>query len=728
MPPNGLLRINSACHRVGDTWVYDGDSMSTPVLILALMLACLIAAGLYLWFNARSKPMLARTLPFIKPIHRKLTGEERAAVEYYLNQQNKLLPGDAALSTGKLTLTSQSDNVYPVTHAITRYGLASDEPNKWRYYLDAEEVHLPPFWEQYITADNHVEVIRTQTLPLVISLNGYSLKEYIHVRPQPSVVALAPTQNASIRKEESEQVERVNIRQETPQEHALNRLNGIREAAIISTALLLLFFCLIGPVLVIPWMIFVAVLMIAWGVWRFFRHPAARELKEVHCLRGTPKRWGLFGESDQGHIINISLGIIDLVYPPHWQPYLTQDLGKTTDVDIYLNRQVVRQGRFLSLHDEVSNFPPQQWGSSAVLAASSTLILLLLLIYIPLSLPLTLSMAWLQGMQKVEVTSVEALEAMPLRIGDTLKVRGNGMCYVPPHTKEGAAPGFMPFDCTGIYWSNAAPLPQPESEVIDKATALLATVDTQLHPDGANQKINPQLASAIEKSGMKLLDEFSDIILKTHDLCQFDSDCVRLKNALTNLGNAKNWCSLVTRARSGALQGVNVLLRPVSAESLEGLAKVAASSFVYHETRRAAAVLNSPLPGGFLISSDEGRQWVNHQQPLVPLNELNVLDQWNELQRLSSMLLHTPFQAQGVITRLSVDANGTHHVVLHSEPDVITLWRYLGTSVLLMAVIVCLGYNLWRLVQRRRINRHRVANIQRYYESCFNPMSQRPMI
>ncbi|MBH2923525.1 intracellular growth attenuator family protein [Serratia marcescens] len=709
--------------------------MSTIVLILALVLVCLIAAGLYLWFKARNPSALAHALPFIKPAHRKLTDEERAAVEFYLNQQNKLsnklLPGGGAtLPAAKLALTPQSDNVYPVTHAITRYGLASDDPNKWRYYLDAEEVHLPPFWEPYITADNHVEVIRTQTLPLVISLNGHSLKDHIHDRPQPPVVTAAPTKNASIRKEESEHVELVNIRKETPEEHALNRPNGIREAVIISAALLL-FFSLISPVLVIPWMIFVAVLMIAWGCWNLFRRPASRELKEIHCLRGTPKRWGLFGESGQGQISNISLGIIDLIYPPHWQPYLTQDLGKTTDVDVYLNRQVVRQGRFLSLHDEVKNFPLQQWGRNAVLVASSALVLLLLLIYIPLNLPLTLSMAWLQGAQKVEVTSVQALEATPLRIGDTLKVRGSGMCYVPPPANGGGAVNFAPFDCSGIYWNNAAPLPQPESEVIDKATALLATVNSQLHPSGTDQKINPQLASAIEKSGMILLDDFSDIVLKTQDLCQAQNDCVRLKNALVNLGNAKNWSGLVKRARSGALQGVNVLLRPVSAESLESLTKVATSSFIFNETRLAAAALNSPPPGGFLIRSDEGRQLVSHPQSSAPQSEYNALDQWNELQRLSTLLLHTPFQAQGVITSLSVDANGTRHVALHSEPDMITLWRYLGTSLLLLAVVVSLGYNAWRLVQRRRINQHRVADIQRYYDSCFNPqlnpMSMRPM-
>ncbi|WP_459613798.1 IgaA/UmoB family intracellular growth attenuator [Dickeya oryzae] len=36
--------------------------------------------------------------------------------------------------------------------------------------------------------------------------------------------------------------------------------------------------------------------------------------------------------------------------------------AKKTDVDVYLTRQVVRQGNYLSLHNEVKFFPLQQWG------------------------------------------------------------------------------------------------------------------------------------------------------------------------------------------------------------------------------------------------------------------------------------------------------------------------------------------------------------------------------
>ncbi|ANI30475.1 Intracellular growth attenuator protein igaA [Yersinia entomophaga] len=706
--------------------------MSTIVLILALLLTSLVAVALLWWFKYHQISAVPVALPFVKPTHRTLTPEERVAVENYLLNQSengtfKKLPGlDSHLDQGhssssnELALIPESDNVYAVTRAITRYGVASDEPNKWRYYLDATEVHLPPFWEQFIAQDNYVEVIQTKTIPLVISLNGHSLKDHTLEAPTPRVAQSAP-QNASIRKEDSEHVALVNIRKETPEEHAIYGPTGLREAATICLALLLLFLSLISPGVVLPWLILVSIALLSWACWKLFRPLSESDLKEVHCLSGTPKRWGLFGESNQGQMNNISLGIIDLIYPPHWQAYFAHDLGKKTNVDIYLNRQVVRQGRYLSLHDEMKNFPLQRWGKNLTLMLGSLAILILLVVYVPLGLPLKLSMAWIQGAQSQQVTSVQALEKMPLRIGDMLKAQGTGMCYVPPNALGPHNFAFTPFDCSSIYWNTASTLPQPESETIEKAAALLATVNQQLHPqDSSDPNVNPQLATAIEKSGMILLNNFSDIVLKTKELCRSEADCVRLKNALVNLGNAKNWAALTKKAQSGALKGMNVLLRPVSADALESLVNTATSSFVYRETHLATEALNSPPPGGFLISSDEGKQLVNHPIPAVPLFDYSALEQWRELQRLSGLLLNTPFKAEGVITSITVDANGTRHVTLHSEPDVITLSRYLGTSLLLFALIICLSVNGYLVIKRMRQNRTRMEDIQRYYDSCFS--------
>lgn len=49
-----------------------------------------------------------------------------------------------------------------------------------------------------------------------------------------------------------------------------------------------------------------------------------------------------------------------------------------------------------------------------------------------------------------------------------------------------------------------------------------------------------------------------------------------------------------------------MLLRPVSAESLDNPVATSTSPFMMRETTRAAQALNSPAPGGFVIASDEG--------------------------------------------------------------------------------------------------------------------------
>jgi len=672
----------------------------------------------------RHRPPLAKPLPFISPPCRKLSDQERKAVDKYVaaleKQPRTTVTSDKRAAPERLTLTAQSNNVYPVTRAITRYGLSTDDPHKWRYYLDEVEVHLPPLWEQYITDENYVELIRTQSIPLVISLNGHSLVDYaVDQQSLPTLMRPVST-NASIRKAETESVELLKVRKETPEEYRLSRPDGTREAVIISLALLLFFFSLLVPATLMIWLVLAGAAMIAASLWLLYRVPGERGLRDIHCLRGAPKRWGLFSESNQEQS-NITLGIIDLAYPPHWQPYVAHDLGQVTDVEIYLNRQVVRQGRFLSLQDEVKNFPIQRWRKNVVLACGSLVVLALLVTWIPLSMPIKLSLAWAKGTDSLEVNSVDKLSSVALNIGDNLKVTGTGMCSVPDNYQSNRTYAFMPFDCSAVYWNNATPLPQPQSDIIDKATALLDTTNRQLHPEtNTDPKLNPQLASAIQKSGMILLDDFSDLVMKTQDLCNQPQDCVRLKNALVNLGNAKDWEALVRRADSGQLNGMNVLLRPVSAEALENLVNTATSTFFFRETRRAAENLNSPPPGGFLIVGDEGRQLVNQPQPTVSLFDLDPPSQWRELQRMSAMLLHTPFSASGIITSLSTDANGTRHIALHNEPDAMAQWRYLGTALLLLVLVACAVINGLLALRRMHRNRQRMIDIQHYYDKCFN--------
>ncbi|MBJ8926548.1 intracellular growth attenuator protein IgaA [Citrobacter sp. FDAARGOS_156] len=700
--------------------------MSTILIFLAALLACSLLAG----WRFRSK-FRQQKLPlsnvFSDASKRKLTPEERGAVENYLENLSQIqqVPGPTGASSApvSLTLNAQSNSVIVLTHSITRYGITTDDPNKWRYYLDSVEVHLPPFWEQYINDENSVELIHTNTLPLVISLNGHTLKEYMQEARGYALQHTASTQ-ASIRGEESEQIELLNIRQETHEEYALSRPSGLREALLIAASFLLFFFCLIMPDTFVPWTAGGAVLLLAAGLWGLFAPPSKTALREIHCLRGTPRRWGLFGENDQEQINNISLGIIDLIYPPHWQPYIAQDLGQQTDIDIYLDRHVVRQGRFLSLHDEVKNFPLQHWLRSAVIAGGSLLVLLMLLFWVPLDMPIKLTLSWMKGAQTIEATSVKQLEKAGVRVGDTLHLSGTGMCNIHTQGSWNAQPAtpFMPFDCSQIIWNDARALPLPESDLVNKATALTQSVSRQLHPKpDDDSRVSSSLRSAIQKSGMVLLDDFGDIVLKTADLCAAEDECVRLKNALVNLGNSKDWNALVKRANAGKLDGVNVLLRPVSAESLDNLVNTSTAPFISRETARAAQALNSPAPGGFLIISDEGSDLVDQPWPATSLYDYPPQEQWNAFQRLAQMLMQTPFRAEGIVTNISTDANGTQHIGLHRIPDRSGLWRYLGTTLLMLSMLGCAIYNSVQAFRRYQRHRSRIAEIQEYYESCLNP-------
>jgi len=702
--------------------------MSTILIFIVAMLACAMAAG---WLYRRRLERRYR-LPYLNAFTgattRKLTAEERSAVESYLDTLNRvqLTPGPTGASTGpvSLNLNTQSDTVLCVTRSITRYGITTDDPNKWRYYLDSVEVHLPPFWEQYINDENSVELIHTDSLPLVIALNGHTLSEYVQEVPRFALERTSSTQ-ASIRGEETEQIELLNIRQETHEEYALSRPDGIREAVLIVASFLLFLCCLITPDVFVPLLAGGGVLLLAAGLWGLFAPPAKTALREIHCLRGTPKRWGLFGENDQEHINNISLGIIDLIYPRHWQPWIAQDLGQKTDIDIYLDRHVVRQGRFLSLHDEVRNFPLQHWLRSTIIACGAAIVLMLLIFLVPLDMPIKFTLSWIKGAQTIEATSVNQLEDAGVRVGDTLKLQGTGMCNIQSpgawNTTRQNSP-FSPFDCSQIVWNEARPLPLPESEIVTKATALTQAVSRQLHPKpDDDSRVSQSLRTAILKSGMVLLDDFGDIVMKTQDLCSADDDCVRLKNALVNLGNSKDWEALVKRAQSGKLDGVNVLLRPVSAESLDNLIATSTAPFVMRETTRAAQALNSPAPGGFIIVSEEGSDLVDQPYPPVALYDYPAQEQWGEFQRLAQMLMQTPFSAEGIVTNIRTDANGTRHIDLHRIPDNSGLWRYIGTSLLMLMMVICMVWNGVAALRRYQRSRTRLADIQQYYENCLNP-------
>lgn len=321
--------------------------MGMMITLLALVIILAVIAIVFF----RRYRTLPEKLPLLIPAaRRRLSPDEKHAVTAYLATESpagkSFLSRFSRHSTKEPVFTARSYKVYSVTYPITRYGLSTDSPQQWRYYLDTLEIHLPPLWEQFITAENTIELIPAGNILLVISLNGHQLADY-YQETRDNTARLPVSSPASIRKEQSSYIELLQIRKETPEEHQLSKPDGTTEALIICLALLILFLSQLVPVALMLWLVIPALMVIAIALWAMLRPVRASDLREIHCMRGQPKRWGLFGESNQEQS-NISLGIIDLQYPEYWKPYIHHDLGKITDIDIDTDRQVIRQGRFLS--------------------------------------------------------------------------------------------------------------------------------------------------------------------------------------------------------------------------------------------------------------------------------------------------------------------------------------------------------------------------------------------
>lgn len=705
--------------------------MSTITIILVITLSFTILA--WLVFSIPPKRRSRSTMSIMTTHQRPLSADERQACEQYLAQLTPLYPSRlkrflAFFGRRPSPRLTGGKQAYGLTHAITRYGLSTQFPQQWRYYLDAVEVHIPPKGEGLITTENRIELIYTDDIPVIFTLNNHSLLSGIMSTNTDldSTVRIPPS--ASILKAESDNVELKQVRHQTIEEYQLAHHDGIAEAIVLCIGLFMLFISLVIPLSAMLWLLIPTSTLMGVTLWMLIRKPPDDLLREIKVLRGIPKRWGLFGEADIEDY-SVSLGVIDLNYPDHWKPYLNYELGKPTEIEVDSDYWVVRQGEYLSLAYEAKTFPVQKWRKNLLLASGSLLVLLMSVSWLPIDMPFQITRSWLQGIQHVESTTINQLTQNSLKVGSVLRISGKGMCAVPPTYQSNRNYTYLPFDCSSIYW-NQHQLPHlPTSEIINQTQALLATANRQLHPqDTTTPNINPQLAQAIQKSGMILLSDFTDIIDKTNTLCRRDSDCQRLKNALVNLENARDWPSLVQQSVQGKLTGLNVLLRPTSAQNLENLINDATASFISQETRRAIEKLNRLPEKGLLFTSDQGHQFIDQEAPEVPLFDLATSTQWKELQRLSAMLLNTPFQINGIITSVTQDTQGTLHITLHDEPSYLALWRYLIIALFFVGLSITLMINTVLGLRRLQADYQRSHAIKAYYNKCFASKSSESSI
>ncbi|MBP6123085.1 MULTISPECIES: IgaA/UmoB family intracellular growth attenuator [Providencia] len=688
--------------------------MLNYVIITAIIIISLTIMASFLYFRRGRHSGVYQIPSLATPSFRKMIDTDYQTISQYL----KHCASASHNPSQTVWQIKKNATIATICNSVTRFNLGQEQGYAWRYFIDTIEVQLPSQLEPFLQRQNVMELVETDHLPLIVSMNSHSLKDFSHEwLVEPAIESIFP--EAAIQERGQHNIELLRMRKETREEYRLHHSSGWLGAAIICLSFLLGYLTLISIPLLQGWGLVSAALCFIFGLFVLFRSKVfPKKYQDVKCIYGQPKRWELYGELDKKYSSTVSIGGVDLHYPAHWAPYIHHELNKPTNIDIYASGDVLKYGQYLSLHEEERDYPYKRFKKNIVMLIGALFVLALVFSYQSMSLPVKLGFAWLEGVEKITATSSTELETSKLKVGDTLSAKGMGMCYRPPNLNDSEQALFVPFDCSGVYWNNINLVNEPESEKVELSIELLNTVKNQLHPDKDAGGVNPRLQRDIMKSGMNIIFDFSQIILKTNALCQEDAACSKLKNALINLGSTDDWGTLVNKASAGKLSGAHVLLRAGSAEALENIVEATTYEFIRKEIDREVRKLNSPPPGGVLLISDENKSLVD----LISgssFNDMTQLQRWQELKRLSSILINTPFDIEGIITHLSVDANGTLYIVLHEEPNADVLSQYVCSSLFVLFLIFCALINGSLIVIRVLNNKRRLRKIIQYYDKCF---------
>ncbi|HGN1706494.1 TPA: IgaA/UmoB family intracellular growth attenuator [Providencia rettgeri] len=696
--------------------------MLNHVIITAIIVISLTIMASFLYFRRGRHSGVYQIPSVASPSFRKMIDSDYQIISQYLNycSSTSINPSSHAWQIKK------NSTIATICHSLTRFNLRQEQGSTWRYFIDTIEVQLPSQLEPFLQRQNVMEIVDTDHLPLVISINSHSLRDFSNEWQADQVLdAIFP--EAAIHERGQQNIEFLSVRKETIEEHRLHNSTGWLGAVIVCISFLFGYLTLVSIPLLQEWGLVITSTSFIVGLIVLFRSKMfPRKYQDIQCIYGQPKRWELYGELDKKHSTNISIGGVDLHYPTHWSDYLKYESNQPVNIDFYATGEVVRHGKYLSLDEEERYYPYRRFKKNILMLIGALFVVALVFSYQSMSLPIKLGLAWFGGTENITVDNPSDLASHQLKIGDTLVAQGKGMCYRPPNLNNENQAQFVPFDCSGIYWNNVSLLTEPQSEVVDRSISLLNTVKGQLHPDKNSVGVNPRLQRDIMKSGMNIIFDFSSIIMETEQLCRTSDNCIKLKSALTNLGSTEDWPTLVSKASAGKLSGAHVLLRAGSAETLENIVEDTTYGFIKTEIDKEVRKINSPPPGGVLLISDENKPLVDWNSG-SSFNELSQLQRWFELQRLSSLVINMPFNIEGIITSVSVDANGTLHIVLHGEPDATIVSRYVSSSLFVLFLMACALLNGSLIVLRVLNNKKRLRNITEYYDKCFevNPPSSR---
>ncbi len=84
-------------------------------------------------------------------------------------------------------------------------------------------------------------------------------------------------------------------------------------------------------------------------------------------------------------------------YPNHWTNYLKYEENQAVNIDFYTTGEVVRHGKYLSLHEEERYYPYKRFKKNVLMLVGALLTMTLIFAYQPIDLPIKLGFAWVGG-------------------------------------------------------------------------------------------------------------------------------------------------------------------------------------------------------------------------------------------------------------------------------------------------------------------------------------------
>lgn len=465
--------------------------MDTVIIVLKVGLILYAIYSLIVYASRRSGNKSALKGFRDRPVLRRITDEEKSALQPFLMGQG-------------LTV---EDDVRELSGAFLRHGLQSQGSSTEHDTIGDVDVLLPYDAIEYVEAYNEALVVLSKKCAVVIRVNGFDLLEG-RQRAQrqqaqdaqwkrgepgalPSLDDVEPDAAASVASDPDARYKRgevviLNQRAETPEEveSRVGRGSGWGSALVWLLAFALLWLATWDATRAAQAYLLGAGLIAGLcAAWLFVRRPsgtsAERHPQQVNRVRGMLNEIAVV---NAGNVAIKRVGLflgdkLSVALPSHWAHAPSTPYGEVIEAELRASDcSAVSFGDKWSVADEWRRFRPAYWGRHLL----HLLVGLLALAALALSLPdpradlrgdLALVAQSVLHEEAPAYTDAAQLAAQPPKWGSLVSLKGEGRCEIGMGGHGDGNRTAPVVDCTQVRWNGQAPV-VPELKIPESIVAL----------------------------------------------------------------------------------------------------------------------------------------------------------------------------------------------------------------------------------------------------------------